>query len=53
MPDMSGYYAARAAQEARAEQWSLGYATELAEFYATVEQRLTYKQWLIQNKRAY
>lgn len=49
---MDEYYAARAAQEARAEAWSLGYATELSEFYDTVEPRLTFKQWLVQNKRS-
>lgn len=45
---MAEYYAARNAQEERAEMYSAGYATELAEFYATQEDRVTFKAWLQQ-----
>ncbi len=45
---MAGYYAARNAQEERAEDYSAGYATELADFYATQEERITFKAWLVQ-----
>lgn len=47
---MSDYYAAREAQEQRAEDYSAGYATELAEFYDTQETRVTFKAWLIDHK---
>ena len=43
---MSEYYAARNSQEERAEAYSAGYATETAEFYATQEERVTFKSWL-------
>lgn len=46
---MSEYYAARAVQEADAEQYSAGYTTELAEYYAYHE-RLTFKEFLIGRK---
>ena len=48
---MAGYYAAREAQEAEAEAYSGGYATELAEFYER-NPRLTFRQWLIWNRRS-
>lgn len=44
--DMTDYYAAREAQERRAEDWSLGYATETEQFYQEIEARLTFKAWL-------
>ena len=47
---MAGYYSAREAQELRAECYGYGYATETADFYATQEARLTFKDWLIANK---
>lgn len=50
---MSEYYAAREAQEQRAEMYSAGYATELAEFYATQEERLTFKSYLQQGSWAH
>lgn len=43
---VESYRTARHAQELRAEAWSAGYATELAEFYRTVEPPLTFKAWL-------
>lgn len=43
---MSEYYAAREAQERRAEDYSAGYETERAEFYEAVETRVTFKAWL-------
>jgi hypothetical protein len=39
------------AQRLRAEAWSHGYATELAEFYRDVEPRLTFRAWLEGNRR--
>jgi len=42
---MASYYAARDAQEAEAEAFSNGYATELAEFY-TLNERVTFRRWL-------
>ena len=48
---MSEYYAARDSQEERAEEYSAGYATETAEFYATQEERVTFKAWLQQSAR--
>ncbi len=48
---MRGYYSARQAQEQRAEEWSMGYATETALFYAEEETRVTFKQWLISQRR--
>jgi len=44
---VSSYRAARAAQDARAEAWSAGYATELAAFYREVEAPLTFRDWLV------
>jgi hypothetical protein len=44
---VDGYRSARAAQDARAEAWSLGYARELAEFYRDVEPSLTFRDWLL------
>lgn len=48
---MSVYYAARQAQEERAEDYSHGYKTERDEFYRNVERKLTFKEFLIQQKR--
>lgn len=48
---MSGYYAAREAEEQEAEAASLGYATELAEWWAE-HPRITFKQWLINQRRS-
>lgn len=45
---MSVYYSARDAQEQRAEEYSLGYDTELSTFYAEVEPRVTFKAFLTQ-----
>lgn len=42
---MESYYTAREAQEREAESYSLGYDTELAEFYAANEP-VTFKRWL-------
>lgn len=44
---VEGYLLAREAQELRAETYSSGYATELAEFYRDVEPRVTFKAWLL------
>lgn len=41
------YYALRAEQEARCEAYSNGYATEEAEFYREVEDKITFKSVLI------
>jgi hypothetical protein len=43
---VESYRLARAAQEARAEAWAIGYATELAAFYAEVEPPVLFKTWL-------
>lgn len=48
---VEGYRTARAAQEARAEAWAVGYATELADFYRDVEPPLTFREWLIGSAR--
>lgn len=45
---MSEYYAAREAQESRAESYALGYDTELTEFYRDVEPRVTFKSFLVE-----
>lgn len=45
------YLAAREAQMDRAEAWSNGYPTELAEFYRTQEKRITLKDWMIHSQR--
>lgn len=42
---MSSYYAAREVQEAEAERMSIGYDTELAEYYET-HPRVTFRYWL-------
>lgn len=47
---MSEYHCAREAQEQRAEQYSSGYETELKEFYESVEERITFKSFLIGRK---
>lgn len=44
---VSTYQAARAAQEDRAEEWAIGYTTELAAFYAELEAPITFRDWLI------
>jgi len=49
---VDGYQSARTAQEARAEAYSAGYATELAEFYRDVEPRVLFKDWLIGSSQA-
>ena len=49
---VDGYITARTAQETRAEHWSIGYATELAEFYRDVERRVVFKDWLIGSSQA-
>jgi Trp operon repressor len=46
---MQEYYAAREAQEQRAEMYGAGYATETREFYETQEQRVTFKAFLQQS----
>jgi hypothetical protein len=43
---VESYRLARLAQEARAEAWSAGYATELAAFYRDVERPVTFRDWL-------
>lgn len=43
---VESYRLARAAQDERAEAWAIGYATELAAFYAEVEPPVTFKAWL-------
>ena len=48
---MSEYYAARNAQEAKAEDYSNGYRTEKREFYDSVERRFTFKEFLIGRSR--
>jgi hypothetical protein len=47
---MEEYYAAREAQERRAEDYSYGYETETNEFYAFIEERITFKDFLINRK---
>lgn len=47
---MEEYYAAREAQERRAEQWSSGYQEDERMFYATIEERITFKSFLIMRK---
>lgn len=44
---VEGYRTAAEAQRLRAEAATLGYATELAAYWATVERRLTFRAWLI------
>lgn len=44
---VEGYQLAVYDQEARAEAATGGYERELAEYYATVEPRLTFKNWLL------
>lgn len=46
---MAEYYAAREAQELRAEEYSYGYDTEENEFYE-FEEKLTFKRFLIMRK---
>lgn len=48
---MESYRAARHAQELRAEEWSAGHATELAEFYRTQERAVTFREWLEHQER--
>lgn len=48
---VEGYRLARHAQEMRAEAYSIGYPTELREFYRTVERPLTFRDWLIGSAR--
>jgi hypothetical protein len=48
---VDGYRLAREAQDLRAEAYSNGHATELAEFYRSVEPPLTFRVWLIENRR--
>lgn len=43
---VTGYRLARAAQDARAEAYSHGHATELAAFYRDVETPVTFRAWL-------
>lgn len=43
---VESYRAARAAQDQRAEEWSAGYATELAAFYRDQEPPVTFRAWL-------
>lgn len=45
---VEGYTLAVEDQLARAEAYSLGYATEVEEFYRVVEPRLTFRTWLEQ-----
>lgn len=42
---MESYYLAREVQEREAEEYSIGYATELREFYS-LNRRVTFKDWL-------
>lgn len=42
---MAGYYAAREAQERQCEEETLGYETEMREWYER-NPRLTFKVWL-------
>jgi hypothetical protein len=48
---VESYRTARRAQEARAEEWSAGYATELAAFYRDQERPLTFREWLQHRER--
>lgn len=48
---VESYRAARHAQELRAEAWSAGHATELAEFYRTQEPPVTFRRWLEHQER--
>jgi hypothetical protein len=48
---VDSYQCARDAQEARLEEWAMGYAAEIAAFYETVERRIVFKDWLLGNKR--
>jgi len=43
---MEAYYDARNRQEMRAEEYSIGYATELKQFYTEVESKITFKFFL-------
>lgn len=44
---MDSYYCAREAQEREAEAYSIGYQTELEEFYK-VNRRVTFREWLVE-----
>lgn len=44
---VEGYRLARYAQDQRAEEYSIGYRTELAEFYRDVETSLAFRDWLL------
>ena len=48
---VESYRTARRAQDLRAEEWAIGYATELAEFYRTQEQAVTFRAWLEHQER--
>lgn len=48
---VDSYRTAREAQQARAEQWSNGHPADLAEFYRTQEDRVTFRQWLEHQER--
>jgi hypothetical protein len=47
---MSGYYAAREAQEREAEALTLGYDAELADYFRD-HPRITFRSWLIEWNR--
>lgn len=49
---VEGYRAAREAQQLRAEAATAGYATELADYWQTVERRLTFRYWLMNWEKA-
>lgn len=49
---VEGYRLARAAQDARAEDWSRGWATDLAAFYRDVERPVTFRAWLVGSQTA-
>lgn len=52
---VEGYRLAVAAQDARAEAATLGYATELAAYFHPhdgVERRLTFREWLLGCRQA-
>lgn len=47
---VDGYRSAVRAQEQRAEAATAGYRTELSDYYATVEPRLTFRYWLANHR---
>lgn len=49
---VEGYRAAAEAQRLRAEAASLGYAAELADYWRTVEPRVTFRTYLMGYREA-